>query len=420
MAYPGVGILSGDSLQYLSIVTAHGVIMVFFMIIPLLFGAFGNFLLPSQLGVHDVAFPRLNSAAFWFLPAGLIMLCQLICIDKRYHKINCFNMAEAQSLLKKKFFPDLINGLSFKKNSNYTESNLKYSLYSDMFKNNSYKNMFNYSPATGLNYSSTQIVPKSSLYQYSSPEAVYLAIKPLSTSLSFYLGALNNNVSRIGGFPSYLRVLEALQVPTSNRFSFSLGNLIPTLKLDLSFLPSLPTLLVLLVGNGSSTVVSEDPVNLASLSPINSVASSTIKNNYSLRFYNHNYLKFKYDYKNGNYLTDDVTKQFNFLSLSKINISNNKRFNSWFFFDSFDQLLKSGPSPINSESFSFIRENKFFKNSFEGIFASHVRGISGGEINSKFSSLNTLNQKFNKLFLSSSIQQRIYGNWRSLKFSREA
>ena len=64
MAYPGVGILAGDSLQYLSVVTAHAVIMVFFMIIPLLFGAFGNFLLPTQLGVHDVAFPRLNSAAF--------------------------------------------------------------------------------------------------------------------------------------------------------------------------------------------------------------------------------------------------------------------------------------------------------------------------------------------------------------------
>jgi cytochrome c oxidase subunit 1 len=34
------------------------------MIIPLLAGAFGNFLLPTQMGVHDVAFPRLNSAAF--------------------------------------------------------------------------------------------------------------------------------------------------------------------------------------------------------------------------------------------------------------------------------------------------------------------------------------------------------------------
>ena len=64
LSYPGVGIFAGDSLQYLSIATAHGVIMVFFMIMPLLFGAFGNFLLPTQLGVHDVAFPRLNSAAF--------------------------------------------------------------------------------------------------------------------------------------------------------------------------------------------------------------------------------------------------------------------------------------------------------------------------------------------------------------------
>ena len=71
-AYPGVGVLAGDSLQYLSIATAHGVIMVFFMIMPVIFGAFGNFLLPTQLGVHDVAFPRLNSAAFWFIPGGLI------------------------------------------------------------------------------------------------------------------------------------------------------------------------------------------------------------------------------------------------------------------------------------------------------------------------------------------------------------
>jgi len=63
-AYPGVGILAGDSTQYLCIATAHGVIMIFFMIIPAIFGAFGNFLLPTQLGVHDVTFPHLNSAAF--------------------------------------------------------------------------------------------------------------------------------------------------------------------------------------------------------------------------------------------------------------------------------------------------------------------------------------------------------------------
>nr|YP_010049605.1 cytochrome c oxidase subunit 1 [Halteria grandinella]QPL16010.1 cytochrome c oxidase subunit 1 [Halteria grandinella] len=129
-AYPGVGVFAGDSLQYLSMATAHGVIMVFFMIMPLLLGAFANFLIPTQLGVHDVAFPRLNSAAFWFLPGGLLMLCQLVCIDRRYQRMNCFNIREIQSILKRKFFVDLINthdhhtilnktamGLRFKTNS---------------------------------------------------------------------------------------------------------------------------------------------------------------------------------------------------------------------------------------------------------------------------------------------------------------
>jgi len=130
-SYPGVGILAGDSLQYLSIATAHGVIMVFYMIMPLIFGAFGNFLLPTQLGVHDVAFPRLNSAAFWFLPGGLIMLMQLVCVDRRYQRMNCFNIRELQGILKRRFFTDLVNsadhrevlsssmiGLRFKTNNN--------------------------------------------------------------------------------------------------------------------------------------------------------------------------------------------------------------------------------------------------------------------------------------------------------------
>lgn len=132
-SYPGVGILAGDSLQYLSIATAHGVIMVFYMIMPLIFGAFGNFLLPTQLGVHDVAFPRLNSAAFWFLPGGLIMLMQLVCVDRRYQRMNCFNIRELQGILKRRFFTDMVNssdhrdlmsssmiGVRFKGNNNTT------------------------------------------------------------------------------------------------------------------------------------------------------------------------------------------------------------------------------------------------------------------------------------------------------------
>jgi len=127
-AYPGVGILAGDSLQYLSTATAHGVIMVFYMIMPAIFGAFGNFLLPTQLGVHDVAFPRLNSAAFWFLPGGLIMLCQLVCTDRRYARMNCFNIRELQGVLKRKFFVDLFNSHDHRTLLNTSMLGLKFKL----------------------------------------------------------------------------------------------------------------------------------------------------------------------------------------------------------------------------------------------------------------------------------------------------
>ena len=125
MAYPGVGILAGDNSQYLSIVTAHGVIMVFFMAMPMLFGFFGNFLLPTQMGVHDVAFPRMNSTAFWFLPASLLALCQLVCIDRRYQRMNCFNIRELQSLLRNRFFDEL-NPLYLKTNTGVTNRSTNY------------------------------------------------------------------------------------------------------------------------------------------------------------------------------------------------------------------------------------------------------------------------------------------------------
>jgi hypothetical protein len=98
------------------------------MIMPAIFGAFGNFLLPTQLGVHDVAFPRLNSAAFWFLPGGLIMLCQLVCTDRRYARMNCFNIRELQGVLKRKFFVDLFNSHDHRTLLNTSMLGLKFKL----------------------------------------------------------------------------------------------------------------------------------------------------------------------------------------------------------------------------------------------------------------------------------------------------
>src|SRR5207247_7759000 len=55
--------------------TMHATIMIFFVIIPLLVGTFGNYLIPLKIGAGDMAFPFLNGLAFWSaVPAGAIMI----------------------------------------------------------------------------------------------------------------------------------------------------------------------------------------------------------------------------------------------------------------------------------------------------------------------------------------------------------
>jgi heme/copper-type cytochrome/quinol oxidase subunit 1 len=70
LAYPGSTFFKGDSLRYIQVITAHGLIMVFFVVVPILFGGFANFFIPYHVGSKDVAYPRLNSIGFWIQPCG--------------------------------------------------------------------------------------------------------------------------------------------------------------------------------------------------------------------------------------------------------------------------------------------------------------------------------------------------------------
>jgi cytochrome c oxidase subunit 1 len=68
----GASIFAGEGGQispefYTMLFTMHASVMIFLVIIPILAGAFGNFLIPLQIGADDMAFPLLNMLSYWFM-----------------------------------------------------------------------------------------------------------------------------------------------------------------------------------------------------------------------------------------------------------------------------------------------------------------------------------------------------------------
>ena len=76
---PFVGGLIGEggilpSEMYNSLGAMHGTIMIFLGVVPLAFGAFGNYFVPLQIGAIDMAFPKLNAASYWMYFLGSVIM----------------------------------------------------------------------------------------------------------------------------------------------------------------------------------------------------------------------------------------------------------------------------------------------------------------------------------------------------------
>nr|YP_011004207.1 cytochrome c oxidase subunit I [Metathelazia capsulata]WPS93542.1 cytochrome c oxidase subunit I [Metathelazia capsulata] len=74
LSYPGGFFLCGLGQVYNSILTLHGILMVFFMVMPILIGGFGNWMLPMMLSTPEMAFPRVNALSFWLTLSALFMV----------------------------------------------------------------------------------------------------------------------------------------------------------------------------------------------------------------------------------------------------------------------------------------------------------------------------------------------------------
>lgn len=70
--------------MYNIVFTLHGLIMIFFLVMPSLFSGFGNYFMPLYLGTSEIAYPRVNNLALLLLPIAFMVAASSIITEYGY------------------------------------------------------------------------------------------------------------------------------------------------------------------------------------------------------------------------------------------------------------------------------------------------------------------------------------------------
>jgi heme/copper-type cytochrome/quinol oxidase subunit 1 len=149
------------------------------------------------------------------------------------------------------------------------------------------------------------------------------------------------------------------------------------------------------------------------------------ENSRYLKFYNP---IFKYDYKSGDYFPKLYKEVYSHLFSTILDLTSGLRTTPWFFSNNYSEVFGLNILNYLNNMEKFIKIDNISMHSWNTNKFSNTDGFynfffllsENSDVNKKWLAVNTLNQKFYRMFSTSSMQQRIYSNWRQLKFTREA
>lgn len=170
------------------------------------------------------------------------MLCQLVCVDRRYQRMNCFNIRELQGILKRRFFTDLVNTNDFRALMDESIIGLRFKANNDTLNTNSALLIYKYGITTTPKTATTQfsnVVSVNSRNLLSTTTLDYEILSSLQslnvTTASAFIQDFIRSVFNM--FPSYAALPSLTYLPFYLK-TVILSQLNPQILLDSSFTKS--------------------------------------------------------------------------------------------------------------------------------------------------------------------------------------